>query len=302
MRLNDLLRNYKYREEIFKGWSDERKFYIEDMEEDKYLLRLIPLSKIDEKAVEYKRIKLFNRLKINMSQALDFGKYDEEYCYMLLSFVEGEDLNDKILEYSEREQYILGKKAGKYNKDINSIKIEESYRPKNNIFYHSRKIGRYRNGNINVSNDEVVLKYIEKNIDKLGTLGNVYRHGDYHMGNLVVDNEKLGIIDFNRQRIGNYQEEFTKNQFFNREKSIPFAIGMIDGYFGDVEPDESFWEIVALYCAIYSLTSINWAESFGDKEVEAMKNRYKMAYDDYEGYSIIIPKWYSENRARFKDN
>ena len=301
MKLDELLINCKSRIEIKRGWSEDKKIYIEDFKNNKFLLRLMPILSYEDKIIEYNRIRLFNELDIPMSKALDFGKYDDEYCYMLLSYVEGEDLRYKILSYSDREQYEIGFLAGEYNRKINDIEIDEDYVLRDSLNYHDKKLSVYRESTINVDDDMGVLSYIEENIYKLDNLKPVYRHGDYHIGNMVIDEEdSLGIIDFNRQRIGNYYEEFVKNQNFNREISVAFAIGMIDGYFKGQEVDEDFWDLLSIYCAIYSLTSLNWAEKFGKLELEGMKKRYYESYDDYDGYSIKIPRWYSENKNRYK--
>ena len=75
------------------------------------------------------------------------------------------------------------------------------------------------------------------------------------------------------------------------ERSVPFATGVIDGYFDAKVPDE-FWEVLSIYVAQTAMTAINWAERYGFEEIEIMREKYHKAYRDYDGFKNTIPKWY----------
>lgn len=58
-----------------------------------------------------------------------------------------------------------------------------------------------------------------------------FQHGDYHIGNMMVDQDGLAIIDFDRYDFGDPWEEF--NRIVWCAQTAPaFACGMVDGYFG----------------------------------------------------------------------
>ncbi|MCD7738352.1 MAG: phosphotransferase [Lachnospiraceae bacterium] len=103
---------------------------------------------------------------------------------------------------------------------------------------------------------------------------------------------QIGVIDFNRWEAGDPYEEFYKLESFGIEVSIPYCIGQIDAYFDDNVP-EIFWETQAVYVAHASLYSIKWAEKFGPENIAGMVKRWNVSYENYDGFTRIIPKWYN---------
>lgn len=215
--------------------------------------------------------------------------------YMVLSWVEGDNLVDAVGKLSKEEQYSLGKKAGKILKVIHSLKVS-----KKDIAYENmkdkmlRKLNDYEKIEFRLDNDDKAIDFIRRNVHKVATIPVAYKHRDFHLGNLILTPEnEVGVIDFNRWGVGDPYEEFLKIQSFDIERSIPFSVGQIDGYFDDNPPKE-FWDILALYVAYSSLTSITWAISFGIEEVLGMQKRGRVALEDYNYFEEVIPKWYKE--------
>lgn len=121
---------WKSIELISKGWSKDTKYYITTMDEQHFLLRISDIAQYEVKKKEYEIIKKYSMLGIHMSMPIDFGTCnDGNNVYMLLTWIEGNDLEDVLSELSEREQYQLGRKAGEILKRIHSIKIDSSDRP-----------------------------------------------------------------------------------------------------------------------------------------------------------------------------
>ncbi|WP_143186331.1 phosphotransferase [Paenibacillus sp. P3E] len=60
-------------EPVLKGWSSDRKFYVEDLAGRRLLLRLSPGASLERKQREYEAIRSFNELDFPMSRAVDFG-------------------------------------------------------------------------------------------------------------------------------------------------------------------------------------------------------------------------------------
>ena len=76
-------------------------------------------------------MQLKQELGINMSLPIDFGTCNnEKNVYMLLTWVEGKDLEEILPTLTENEQYQLGREAGKILKKIHSIVVEEDDLPK----------------------------------------------------------------------------------------------------------------------------------------------------------------------------
>lgn len=303
--LYDIPKHYtwKYIDKINKGWSEDSKFYIEDNSGDKFLLRISDISTYHKKRNEFDFIRKVNSLDFIMSRAIEFGICnDGKNVYMLLTWIEGASLEEAIENLTEKEQYELGLKAGRILKAIHSIKVHEDHIPViNKKEKMLKKLDKYINSSVRIENDQATIDYVKNNINKINSSSQVYRHGDFHVGNLILTNDKeVGVIDFNRWECGDKYEEFYKIQSFDLEVSVPFSIGQIDGYF-DNEPTEEFWDVLAVYVAYASLYSIAWADKFGENEVEDMKKRCIAAFEDYDDFKSSIPTWYKENYMKYRE-
>lgn len=283
-------------EPVQKGWSSDRKYRIQTNNGETLLLRLSDASKLAEKQKEYEIIQKYAGLGFPMSQPLEFWVQGEQ-VYMLLSWVEGEDLETVLPRLPETEQYRLGREAGMILKRIHSIQVDPADRPKQTK--RERKLwqlAKYENSALRIDGDDTAVQYVKDNIGLIWTQPPVYQHGDFHPGNLIYRPDgRIGVIDFNRWEVGDPWEEFYKLQSFGKEVSVPYCVGEIDAYF-DCKPPEEFWRAVAVYVAWSSLYSIKWAEPFGQAEVDGMVRRCRAAFADYDGFHLFIPKWYTMNQ------
>ena len=279
-------------EPVTKGWSADQKFRITTRIGETLLLRLSALSKLEAKRKEYEIIQKYAALGFPMSQPIEFGVRDDQ-VYMLLSWVDGEDLEAVLPRFSEKEQYRLGWEAGTILKKIHSIPVAPADRPQQTK--RERKLwqlSQYEQSALRIDGDATAVQFVKDNIGLIWMQPPVYQHGDFHPGNLIYQPDgKIGVIDFNRWEVGDPWEEFYKLQSFGREVSVPYCVGEIDAYF-DGEPPEDFWCALAVYVAWSSLYSIKWAEQFGPAEVEGMMRRCQAAFADFDEFRRVIPKWY----------
>ncbi|WP_026887379.1 aminoglycoside phosphotransferase family protein [Clostridium beijerinckii] len=283
------------------GWSTDEKYYIEDNKNIKYLLRISNTDTYEQKKREFEIIKKFNTLDFKMSRAIEFGYFNEHRnVYMLLSWIEGYPLEEKLNSLPEIEQYRLGLNSRQILNQIHGIPVEPQDVPfVNKISKKLLQLQMYENSSVRISNDEIAIAFVKNNIDMLCKSSPVYEHGDFHIGNLICTPDKtIGVIDFNRWECGDKYEEFYKIQSFNIEHSIAFSVGQIQGYFNG-NPPIDFWKVHAVYVAHASLYSIKWAESFGQEEVDGMTKRCLQAFDHYDNFNLIIPKWYSQNENKY---
>ena len=141
---------------------------------------------------------------------------------------------------------------------------------------------------------EAFLKYIEENRHLLAGRPQSYQHGDYHIGNMMIDNNgKLTIIDFDRDDFGDPWEEF--NRIVWCAQSAPaFASGMVDGYFNGDVPVE-FWKLLALYICSNTLSSLPWAIPFGEQEIRVMQEQAAQVMEWYNGMKKVVPNWYHKD-------
>ncbi len=106
--------NWKTIEKISKGWSSDCKYLIKTKEEKLKLLRISDIEQYDVKKKEYEIITKYSKLGFTMSLPIDFGICNnEKNVYMLLTWVDGKDLEEILPKFQENEQYRLGREAGK---------------------------------------------------------------------------------------------------------------------------------------------------------------------------------------------
>jgi aminoglycoside phosphotransferase (APT) family kinase protein len=281
-------------EPVEKGWSSDRKYKVRMADGRTQLLRISDIAQYDAKLREYRVIEKYARLGFPMSMPVAFGVCnDGKSVYMLLSWVYGCDLEEMLPKLSEEEQYRLGRKAGEILRKIHSVPLEPEDVPKQTKKEKKlTQLSRYENSDLRIPGDETALQYVKDNIDQIWQQPAVYMHGDFHPGNLIyMEDGSIGVIDFNRWEIGDPYEEFYKLESFGTEISIPYCIGQIDAYFDDDVP-EGFWKANAVYVAQASLFSIKWAEPFGQKDIDGMVRRAEAAFEDFDGFRRIVPKWY----------
>ena len=279
-------------EPVAKGWSSDRKYRIETDRGETLLLRLSDASKLEAKKKEFEIIQKNAALGFPMSQPIDFGVQDDQ-VYMLLSWVDGEDLETVLPRLPEAEQHRLGREAGAILKQIHSLPVDPADLPKQTKRERRLwQLSQYEQSRLRLEHDETAVQYVKDNIGLIWSQPPVYQHGDFHPGNLIYQPDgSIGVIDFNRWEVGDPWEEFYKLQSFGKEVSVPYCVGQINAYF-DGDPPEDFWRVLAVYVAWSSLFSIKWAEQFGSEEIAGMVRRCKAAFADYDGFRRIIPRWY----------
>lgn len=278
---------------IDEGWSNDTKYHIMTNSGEHYLLRVGDLASYKYKQHIFHYLKRINQLNFDMSKALSVGKDENNrLAYMLLSYIPGKSLRATISSLSSQEQYKLGVKSGEILKSIHTIPVKDTdFKPSKLIAKKLRQLDDYANSDYRVAGDEAQLDFVRQHLSIFNTATAVYQHGDFHLGNLILTPDKhIGVIDFDRFDIGDPYEEFYKLELFGVEDSVPFSVGMIDGYFEKAIPDE-FWARLKLYAIHAAMFSILWAAQFSETEVSDMKVRYSRIIDDYSADSII-PKWY----------
>jgi len=279
---------------LSKGWSTDKKYIVKTKAGETLLLRIAESDVFEQKKKEYEIICKYAALGFEMSKPLDFGLCDNgQHTYMLLTWVEGEDLEEALPKLTEEEQYELGCSAGRILRQIHSILVaQEDIPAQSKKMKKLTQLERYEQSSVRIAGDETAVQYVKDNIDKLWLEPPVYMHGDFHPGNLILTpNKTLGVIDFNRWEVGDPYEEFYKLESFGVEISVPYCVGQIDAYFNDEVPVQ-FWETLAVYVAHASLYSIKWAEKFGQEDIDGMVRRCLAAMEHYDGFAKVVPSWY----------
>jgi serine/threonine-protein kinase len=281
-------------EPVNKGWSTDKKYYIETTKGEHLLLRVADISQYERKKAEFEMMEQVAALGIPMSKPLDFGICDnEKNVYLLLTWCDGEDAEVVLPQLTETEQYELGIKSGKILRLIHSLPAPKEQEDWNIRFNRkaSNKIEKYKDCGIKFDGDDRVIDYIENNRHLLSDRPQCYQHGDYHVGNMIISPDNtLSIIDFNRPDFGDPWEEFNRI-VWSAKVSPHFATGQLNGYFGGKPPIE-FFKLLAFYISSNMLSSIYWAITFGENEIATMKNQAKDMLLWFDNMNNPVPTWY----------
>lgn len=284
--------NFIAKEPINKGWSGDKKYCVTDAQGKKFLLRISPIEQYEQKKSEYEHMVQVSALGIPMCKPLEFGKC-EEGVYSVQSWIDGVDAKNIISTFSDAKQYAYGAEAGCILRKIHSIpapKTQEDWETRFNRKIDT-KIKKYRECPLKYENGQAFIDFVEKNRHLLKNRPQVYQHGDYHIGNMMIDRSgRLQIIDFNRNDYGDPWEEFNRIVWCAQNSPF-FASGMVNGYFDNEVPME-FWRLLALYISSNTLSSLYWAIPFGEREIKVMVNQAKDVLSWYDNMKNPIPTWY----------
>jgi aminoglycoside phosphotransferase (APT) family kinase protein len=283
---------------VDKGWSEDKKYHIQTEAGDHLLLRISRAETYAVKKQEYEIIQKISALDFEMSIPYDLGLC-EEGVYMVMAWIQGQDMEEVLPLLSLQEQYDLGLEAGKILKDIHALNLEFEVFDWYEKFSRKidRKIEMYRSCELKYEKGDLFIDYINQTRDLLRGRPLCLHHGDFHVGNMIYTKTKhVGVIDFNRFDYGDPWEEFNRI-VWDAQTSPAFASGRLDGYFdGDVP--HTFFKLLALYISSNTLSSLPWAIPFGQKDIEVMTNQAADNLYAYEDFKRVIPRWYTETKEK----
>ncbi|MCI9077470.1 MAG: phosphotransferase [Lachnospiraceae bacterium] len=284
-------------ENITKGLSGDKKYYLETEKGDCFLARITESKKYKQKKALYKLLQKISKNDIPMPMPVNFG-----YCknkneiYTLLSWVDGKDAEKVLPGLSRGEQYCLGVRAGRILRKLhnnNEIKCSEDWQTRYFSVIGPRLLA-FKNENISFDGSVQILEYLETNKRFLANRPQTFHHGDFHLGNMVIGNKwQLSVIDWDTadfENIGDPWYEFNRTSI-----QVPaFATGQIDGYFENSIPDV-FWKLFTFYIAGSAITSIVWAKYSAP---ECMAGIMKLNMDIvrwHDGMKNPVPIWYDKS-------
>ena len=287
-------RNWESMVRIDQGWSSDTKYRVVSSDGQELMLRIADADQLERKEFEYQCLERVAALGIVMPTPIEFGVSGAGTCvYTLLAWVTGTDAECALPSFTSAEKHELGAKAGAALAAIHSLdgEIEAPSWEAHYAAKIERVIKWYDSGPARLPHDDKVVRFVRESAGLLGNRPIRLQHGDFHLGSLVVTPERgIGVIDFNRCSCGDPWEEYDR-YVFTWSRSPEFASGQIDGYF-DGHPPDSFFPLLKLYNGVHMLASMPWAASFGDDQVQIMRENALAVYASYDGFESTVPTWY----------
>ena len=282
----------KYPKELIsKGYSEEVKYKV--IADKKYFLKISPQSFTKKKELELKYITLLEK-EVKFPKLIEV-RYESDFIHSLYEWIVGVDFRDYVTRLTDKELYQYGIQAGEFLKMIHSTSIEE-YSVNWEEYYvqkSMKKIDSFRMANIYFPEIKTFINYIQIHQYLLQDRPISLCHGDFHVGNMMVDfqTKELVIIDFGSIEIGDPMEEFNR-MIWNAQLSEEFATGLINGYFNGKNIPDEFWKLMAYYMACDVVGSIPWAVNYGNGQLTTMLERAKLVLDWFDDFKRVIPKFY----------
>ena len=282
---------------INKGWSDDKKYCVTDQHQQKYFLRVSDKEKLDSKKFEFDMMKKVASLGVPMCKPISIELCDDE-VHSLHEWIDGKDARETILTVSKEQQYTYGVEAGSILRIIHSLPVTEVREDWEHFFNRKidDKIKKYKECPIQYENGQIFIDFLNSNREWLKDRPQVLQHGDYHIGNFMIgEDRKIYVIDFDRFDVGDPWEEFNRI-VWSAQVSPYFASGMIDGYFDHKVP-VLFWKLLAIYILNNLVGSLPWAVPYGPEEIAVMQHQAKEILEWYDDMKQIIPSWYVNKKT-----
>ena len=280
------------KEPIEKGWSCDKKYCVRAADGTKYLLRISLPEKASHRAHCFQMMQRLAALGIQMCMPVEYGTC-EGGVYILQSWIDGLVAEETVPALPAAEQYAYGFQAGKILQKIHSIPAPPDQPDWETRFNAKidRKIRMYAECPLKYENDAPLFRIVDEYRTLLKDRPQTFQHGDYHIGNMMIDHSgALRIIDFDRCDFGDPWEEFNRIVWCVQCSPV-FASGMVNGYFENDVPLD-FWKLLLLYICSNTLSSLPWAIPYGEKEVQTMLKQQKELMVWYDNMQTVVPGWY----------
>lgn len=113
--------------QISKGWSNDKKYYIQTTDGKELLLKISDISQYEDKKRDFEAVKRLDDIDILISRPISFGVCNNgQSVYSLLTWIAGKDAEHILPELSSKEQYKLGVKAGEILRIMHQVPAVES--------------------------------------------------------------------------------------------------------------------------------------------------------------------------------
>lgn len=288
-------------EQVHKGWSSDKKYYVETSGGEKYLLRTSGVSEYDKKKSEFEIMRKFADAEIKISLPVDFGMSDDgRSVYQLLSWVEGGEALEVLTTLPEEEQYAFGKKAAEMLREME--KIDRKPASLEWVRFYGKRIEEYielyRGCGETFEDANKLIAYLRQNADRIGKRPTSLMHEDFQTDNMIISPDgELYAIDF--QMCGHVDPYLAMMSVgYTARSSVAFAMGQMNGYFGDEVPGE-YWKLDAFYTLTQLFHAFSVGIGLGGEEAEEVRHMFDGVAERLDFDKASAPVWYAKNKNRW---
>ena len=282
-------------EPINKGWSEDKKFYIETADGRRMFLRVSDIAEYDRKKADYMMTEQIYKHGVPTTQPFGFGVCGNgKNIYSLSGWIDGQGADIVLPLMSEAEQYALGVKAGEVLRKIHSIPVPETAEPWGVRYRRKVKtwVDEY-NSTPQVHSDigARIVRYLEKHSGITDSRPQTFIHGDYNIENIVVvPNGEISVIDLSSFNTSYGDPWWDMNNMAWMPVMFPcFYTGQIKGYFNG-EPPPEFWNVSACYLAYDALAALT--DPYGLNGIEDGTEIVNNILKWMDNFKNPVPSWY----------
>lgn len=281
-------------EKITSGFSKDEKIVLTDAFDRKFLLRIGDKETYQKKQEQFNLLRRLISLNLPVPAPVQSGLLGDDKCFILLTYLNGSDVVESFDFMQNKDIYKLGLQTGEILKQIHSVEIPENEKSwyEKILDKKDKKIYALLSLNEKISMQDEIIDFYEKNTFLMENRPQVYCHSDFHVNNMLLDSDRINIIDFDKCKAADPYDEF-KCYAWNVIANEYFETGIIDGYFENNIPDD-FFPILKYYMAESMISHMPWAMKLGEREIRINNQINALQLAWWDNLKADIPKWYKK--------
>lgn len=283
---------YEVIKQLSSGASSVEK-YIAVKDNKRYLIRLYDIRFMSSRYEAFKNIELLYNAGIHVPKLYDYGKKDDTHGYGIFEWIDGISL-DKLL-VTDEDAIKYGALASRELTKMHDFKVNIDYDIYAGFMLDfNKKIEKVRRLIPNFKSHSME-QYVLNNagILKQYTAGIV--HGDFHPGNIIVNGDKIYLIDLDVCHIDFPWVDLATNAC-NMDYPNFYTV-VINEYFKGNISDE-FWIVYKLYGILYCLDYILYCNWIDDKTIYDGCKVLEQFLEYSDDFSLDKPKWFNNKVLR----
>lgn len=286
-----IINDYMLINKVDSGASSVEKYKIHK-DGKYYLLRLFDARFMNSRYAALSNIETLYINGINVPKVYEKGILNATKGYALLDWIDGISLDEILVNYELETQYggLVAKELAKMHniKTNDKAMVYDSY-----IKSFKKKMNKI----VDLKIDDCPLDLFDNYVSEYSELlkkisGNSIIHGDFHPGNVIINDSKIVFIDLDVCKVSNPWEDLSSNacnmDFPNFYSSI-----MLNYFDGNIP--KNFWQVYYLYGILYILDYILYALRTNGKTLEDGLEKMKKFLDFTDNFHCEIPKWFNSN-------